>query len=254
MAAVERIFTKRGKTMSTLAHPAAAPKAEVERIPPLQNGDRLTAAEFERRYDAMPDLKKAELINGVVYMASPVSMDDHAAPHFDLIGWLALYRMATPGVRGGDNATLRLPLNNRPQPDAFLIVEPSHGGQVKIVNRYIVGGPELVVEVSATSVSYDLTDKLEVYLRNNVREYLVWRVFDREIDWFVLRNGQYERLAPSADGYIKSEILPGLWLDPAALIRGDMAALMRVTQLGIASSEHAAFLDRLQQAAGGNPS
>jgi Uma2 family endonuclease len=229
---------------------AAPPKGEVERIPPLQNGDRLTAEEYERRYDAMPDLKKAELINGVVYMGSPVSMDDHAAPHFDLIGWLALYRMLTPGVRGGDNGTLRLPLNNRPQPDGFLIVEPSHGGQVKIVNRYVVGGPELVVEVSATTASYDLADKLEVYLRNNVREYLVWRVFDREIDWFVLRNGQYERLAPSPEGCFKSEILPGLWLDAAALIRGDMAAVARAAQLGLAAPEHAAFLDRLQQAAG----
>jgi len=239
--------------MSTLAHPAAAPKAEVERIPPLQNGDRLTAAEYERRYDAMPDLKKAELINGVVYMASPVSMDDHAGPHFDLIGWLALYRMATPGVRGGDNGTLRLPLNNRPQPDAFLIVEPSHGGQVKIVNRYIVGGPEFIVEVAATSVSYDLTDKLEVYLRNNVREYLVWRVFDQEIDWFVLRSGKYERLALSPDGFFKSEILPGLWLDTAALIRGDMATVAGVAQRGLASAEHIDFLNRLQ-AAGRPPS
>jgi Uma2 family endonuclease len=235
--------------MSTLTHLAAPPKAEVERIPPLQNGDRLTAEEYERRYDAMPDLKKAELINGVVYMAPPVSMEDHASPHFDLIGWLALYRMSTPGVRGGDNGTLRLPLNNRPQPDAFLIVEPSHGGQVKIVNRYIVGGPELIVEVAATSVSYDLTDKLEVYLRNNVREYLVWRVFDQEIDWFVLRNGQYNRLAPSAEGYFKSEILPGLWLDPAAMIRGDMTAVAGTAQRGLASGEHADFVNRLQGAA-----
>jgi Uma2 family endonuclease len=235
--------------MSTVTHIVAPPKAEAERIPPLQNGDRLTAEEFERRYNAMPNLKKAELINGVVYMPSPVSMEDHAAPHFDLISWLGLYRMATPGVRGGDNATLRLPLNNRPQPDGFLIVEPSHGGQVKIVNRYIVGGPELVVEVSATTVSYDLTDKLEVYLRNNVREYLVWRVFDREIDWFVLRNGQYERLALSPEGCFKSEVLPGLWLDPAALIRGDMVRVAQVAQQGIGSPEHAAFVGRLRQAA-----
>ena len=235
--------------MSTVTQAVAFPKAEVERIPPLQNGDRLTADEFERRYDAMPDLKKAELINGVVYMASPVSMEDHAAPHFDLISWLGLYRMTTPGVRGGGNATLRLPLNNRPQPDGFLIVEQSHGGQVKIVNRYIVGGPEFVVEVSATSVSYDLTDKLEVYLRNNVREYLVWRVFDREIDWFVLRSGQYERLTLSPDGYFKSEILPGLWLDPAALIRGDMATVAEMARRGLASAKHASFANRLQVAA-----
>ncbi len=231
--------------MSTLARPKAPP----ERIPPLQNGDRLTAEEFERRYDAMPDLKKAELINGVVYMPPPVTMDEHGAPHFDMIGWLGLYRMMTPGVRGGDNPTLRLPLQNRPQPDICLIIDPSHGGQVQIVNRYIVGGPELVAEVAATSVNYDLSDKLEVYRRNNVREYVVWRVFDREIDWFVLRNGQYERLALSPEGFFKSEVLPGLWLDPAALIRRDMARVAQVAQQGIASPEHAAFVVRLQQAA-----
>lgn len=239
--------------MSTLVQPKAPPKAVVERIPPLQNGDRLTAEEFERRYDATPDLKKAELINGVVYMPPPVTMDDHGGPHFDMISWLGLYRMATPGVRGGDNATLRLPLNNRPQPDGFLIIEPSHGGQVQIVNRYIVGGPELVVEVAATSVNYDLTDKLEVYLRNNVREYVVWRVFDREIDWFVLRRGQYERLAPSPEGFFKSEILPGLWLDPAAMIRGDMARVFQVAQQGVARSEHTGFVARRQQAAQHSP-
>jgi Uma2 family endonuclease len=218
-------------------------------IPPLRNGDRLNAEEFERRYDAMPDLKKAELIDGVVYMPPPVSLHEHAVPHFDLIAWLGIYRMATPGVCGGDNATLRLPLANRPQPDAFLFIEPDRGGQVRIESRYAVGGPELVAEVAATSANYDLHDKLDVYRRNNVREYIVWRVFDRAIDWFVLRGGQYERLVPSPEGSFKSEVLPGLWLDPAALIAGAMARVARVAQEGIASAEHAAFVARLQQAA-----
>jgi Uma2 family endonuclease len=235
--------------MSTLTHPLSSAKAEPERIPPLQNGDRLTAEEFERRYDAMPDLKKAELINGVVYMAPPVSMEEHSAPHFDVISWLGVYRMATPGVRGGDNTTVRLPLNNRPQPDACLIIEPSHGGQVRIVDGYIVGAPEFVAEVAATSANYDLTDKLEVYRKYGVREYVVWRVFDREIDWFVLRAGQYERLALSPDGLYRSEALPGLWLDPAALIAGDMPRVLQVMQQGVASPEHAAFVARLRQAA-----
>jgi len=241
--------------MSTLTQPVLPMEVAPERIPPLQNGDRLTAEEFERRYDAMPDLKKAELINGVVYMAPPaVTLDDHGGPHFDLIGWLALYRMATVGIRGGDNATLRLPLSNRPQPDICLIVEPAHGGQVQIVDRYIVGGPELVAEVAATSANYDLTDKLPLYLLNNVREYLVWRVFDREIDWFVLRNGQYEPLPLSPEGYFKSEVLPGLWLDPAAMIRGDMLRVSQIAQQGLGSPEHAAFFARLQQAAARPPS
>ena len=177
-------------------------------------------------------------------------MDDHGGPHFDLISWLGLYRIATPGVRGGDNATLRLPLNNRPQPDAFLFIEPSHGGRVRIEDGYVVGGPELVAEVAATSVNYDLTEKLPLYLQNGVREYVVWRVFDGEIDWFVLRDGRYERLAPSAEGFFKSDVLPGLWLDPAALIGGDMAAVGRVAQAGLASPEHAQFLERLRTAAG----
>ncbi|HVS38899.1 MAG TPA: Uma2 family endonuclease [Gemmataceae bacterium] len=235
--------------MSRLARPGAPPHEKTERIPPLYNGDRLTAEEFERRYDAMPGLKKAELINGVVYMPPPVSQEDHSGPHFDVIGWLSLYRMATPGVRGGDNATLRLPLNNRPQPDAFLFIEPARAGRVRIVDGYIVGGPELIVEVAATSTNYDLTEKLPLYLQNNVGEYIVWRVFDQEIDWFVLRNGQYERLALSPEGCFKSEVLPGLWLDAAALIRGDMVRVAQVAQQGIASAEHAAFVARLRQGA-----
>src|SRR5438552_17989086 len=90
----------------------------VKAIPPLQNGDHLTVAEFERRYEAMPEVKKAELINGVVYMGSPVTIDQHAEQHFDLIGWLYHYRAYTPGVQGGDNATLKLPVGmNRPQSD-----------------------------------------------------------------------------------------------------------------------------------------
>jgi hypothetical protein len=240
--------------MSTLTQPIPPGKFEPERIPPLQNGDRLTAEEFERRYDAMPELNKAELINGVVYMAPPASLDDHGGPHFDMTSWLGLYRMATPGIRGGDNSTLRLPLNNRPQPDVCLLVEPSHGGQAQIVDRYIVGGPELTAEVAATSVNYDLNEKLVLYLQNNVREYIVWRVFDREIDWFVSRNGQYERLPLSPEGYFKSEVLPGLWLDPAAMIRGDMARVAQVAQEGLSSPEHAAFVARLRNAASSPPS
>jgi Uma2 family endonuclease len=235
--------------MTTLKQPRAVPPADVTAIPPLQNGDRLTAEEFERRYDAMPGLKKAELINGVVLMAPPITLDEHGGPHFDLIGWLWLYRIATAGVRGGDNATVRLPLENRPQPDVCLIIEPSHGGQVRVEERYIVGGPELVAEVASSSVNYDLHDKLDVYRQNKVREYVVWRVFDRAIDWFVLRGDQYERLPLTADGLYKSEVLPGLWLDPAALVAGDMARVAQEAQQGIASPEHAAFVVKLRATA-----
>ncbi len=233
----------------TAVTPAPTPEApRPAAIPPLQSGDRLSAEEFERRYDAMPHLKKAELINGVVYVASPVGLDDHAAPHFDLITWLGFYRIFTPPVRGGDNGTLRLDLNGRPQPDAFLFIPPGHGGQARIdEDDYIVGAPELVAEVAASSVSYDLHDKFDVYRGAGVREYVVWRVCDRTLDWFVLRDGQFVRLALAADGLSKSAVFPGLWLDPAALIRGDMAALLQIAQRGAQSPEHGEFVRRLRQ-------
>jgi Uma2 family endonuclease len=216
--------------------------------PPLTNGDNLTQAEFLRRYSAMPDIHDAELIEGVVYMPSPVTYKYHGAPHFQLITWLGLYQVFTPGVEGGDNATLRLDELNIPQPDAFLIVLPSHGGQVRLdPDGYITGAPELVAEVAATSAAIDLHAKLAAYLRNGVREYLVWRVFDRSIDWFVSREGRFDRLDAKETGRLESKVLPGLWLDPEALIRGNMPSVVSTVQQGIATAGHAAFVTFLQQ-------
>jgi Uma2 family endonuclease len=215
-------------------------------LPALENGDRLTRAEFERRYGAMPDLKKAELIEGVVYVPSPVRHRQHGSPHAHLIGWLFQYAANTPGVEIGDNSSVRLDLDNEPQPDALLFIDPSCGGQVRIsADGIIEGAPELVAEVASSSVSYDLHAKLHVYRRSGVREYIVWRVLEREIDWFVLRAGQYERLPVDAQSLLYSQIFAGLWLDPAALVQGDLATVLTIVQHGLASPEHAAFVSRL---------
>jgi len=229
-----------------MARPAITPAQPVG-IPPLEPGDHLTRDEFERRYAAMPQIKKAELIEGVVYMPSPVRFKKHCSPHADLIWWLNHYRVFTPGVRVGGNSTVRLDLENEPQPDGLMIVEPSHGGRVVIsTDDYIEGSPDLVAEVSASSASFDLHTKLRVYRRNEVREYVVWRVLDGAIDWFVLRQGAYSPLPLSKAGIYQSEVFPGLWLDPAALARSDLAAVLQVLQQGLASPEHAAFVARLQ--------
>jgi len=214
----------------------------------LQAGDHLTRAEFERRYEATPGLKKAELIEGIVYMPPPVSHAGHSEPHAVLIGWLFTYWSATPGLRIGDNGSLRLDLDNMPQPDAYLLIDPKHGGQAKIDDDdYVVGAPELVGEVAASSVSYDLHLKLNVYRRNGVREYVVWRTYDHEIDYMVLREGEYQKLVPDANGIIRSEIFPGLWLAPAALLSGDMATMVRIVHEGLASPEHQDFVQRLNR-------
>src|SRR5262245_42513951 len=232
--------------MAVLTTTSMSMQTRADVVPALENGDRLTRAEFERRYEAMPHLKKAELIEGVVYVPSPVRHRQHGSPHAHLIGWLFQYAANTPGVEVGDNSSVRLDLDNEPQPDALLFIDPACGGQVHISDDGIIeGAPELVAEVASSSVSYDLHVKLHVYRRNGVREYVVWRVLEQAVDWFVLRNGQYEQMAVDAQGLVHSEVFPGLWLDPAALLRGDLATVLAIVQQGLASPEHATFATRL---------
>jgi Uma2 family endonuclease len=217
--------------------------ALTETVYPLENGDRLTRAEFERRYHAMPHVKKAELIEGVVHMPSPARFASHGAPHSQVLTWIGNYSAFTPGTSGADNATVRLDLDNEPQPDAVLLILPSHGGNVVITeDDYIERAPELVVEVAASSASIDLGPKLTVYRRNGVREYLVWRVLDGAFDWFVLRGTEFDRLAADGAGVIRSEVFPGLWLDTEAIAEGRLADVVRTVQQGLASAEHQAFV------------
>lgn len=224
--------------------PFTAPKGP----PPLQPGDYLTRTEFEYRYHAHPDVKKAELIEGIVYMPSPVRSRHHATPHFDLITWLGVYRLATYGVTGNDNATLRLDNLNEPQPDALLRLEPLLGGKSFITtDDYLAGAPELIVEVAASSSSYDMHQKKDTYARHGVQEYVVVQMYEREIVWFVLRGGGYTPLEPDPNGVLRSEVFPGLWLQPTAFWENDMTTVMAVLQEGLGAPEHAAFTERLQR-------
>ncbi|MEI7684068.1 MAG: Uma2 family endonuclease [Planctomycetota bacterium] len=219
--------------MITTASPLQPIQPPHGALPPLQNGDRLSRAEFERRYEGMPGVKKAELIDGVVYMPSPVKHAQHGRPHLIVSTWLGVYMSLVPTVDGGDNSTLRLDLDNEPQPDGFLRLLPENGGQTMIdADGYLVGGPELIVEVAATSASYDLNQKLHVYRRHNVKEYIVWRVLDRTVDWFVLRDDLYERL-PMTEGVYRSPLFPGLWLDPEALVGDDIGRVLAALWQGM---------------------
>lgn len=212
---------------------------------PLESGDRLTRFEFERRYLAASHIKKAELIEGVVYVASPLRFEPHAEPHGNLMGWLWTYKIATPGVRLGDNPTVRLDLDNEPQPDAVLLIEPDAGGQTRLSSDgYLEGAPELIVEVAASSAAYDLYDKKTAYRRNGVKEYIVWQVLEQKLDWFILKDEKYELLIADDAEIIRSEIFPGLWLAVSALLAGDMSKVLEVLQEGLDSPEHAAFVAR----------
>jgi Uma2 family endonuclease len=143
-------------------------------------------------------------------------------------------------------------MDNEPQPDAYLRIAPEAGGQARLdEDGYVVGAPELVAEITASSASYDLHDKLRAYWRNGVKEYVVWRVRERGIDWYILRRGQYVKLEPDASGLLRSEVFPGLWLDPAAMIQRDVATVLKRLQEGLASQDHAEFVKRLQSPAKG---
>jgi Uma2 family endonuclease len=224
--------------------------ASAQQITPLkilENGDRITRAEFERRYASMSNLKKAELIEGVVYMAAALRYRRHGNPHSYIMAWLGIYAANTPGVEPADNATVRLDLDNEPQPDALLRLDEALGGQSWISeDDYIEGAPELIVEIAASTASYDLHDKLRAYRRNGVKEYLVWLIEDHEFRWYILREGEYIVQQPDLSGNLQSECFPGLKLAVFALLSEDMAAVLVAQQASLDSFEYKNFRSNLQ--------
>lgn len=216
-------------------------------IPPLTNGDKLTRYEFERRYNAIPKPKKAELIEGIVYiMPAALRFRSHGQPHARILTWLGNYEVLTPGVALGVEPTVRLDLDNEPQPDAILIITPEAGGQTRLSeDDYIEGAPELVVEIAASSTAIDLHGKKQAYRRNGVKEYIVWQVLDQKLTWFSLEEGEYLELAPDQNGILRSRVFPGLWLAVNELLTGNMQSVLNVLQAGLQSVEHKAFIQKL---------
>jgi Uma2 family endonuclease len=232
--------------------PLFKPAGQIDRYPDLlENGAHLSATEFLRRYEALPEVKKAELVNGIVYMASPVRFDQHGFPDSLIETWLGNYAIATPGVKSAINSTARLGPDDVLQPDGLLMIVPEHGGQARLnAKGYLQGAPELVAEVAASTASLDAREKLVSYRRAGVREYLLWRTADAAVDWFILEEDEYRPLPAGADGVLRSRVFPGLWLDPAALLAEDGAKVLKKLEEGLQSAEHAAFVTELQRRAG----
>ena len=211
----------------------------------MQNGDRLARGEFERRYEAMPDDTEAELIEGTVYIPSPVHASGHGEPHAHLT-WLGTYAAATPGVQVADDATIRLDFDNEPQPDGLLRIEEDAGGQSRISDDdYVEGPPELIVEVAHSSAAYDLHDKKRAYRRNGVKEQVVWQIKEEQVDWFVLEGGSYLSLSAGEDGRIESRTFPGLVLDIGALLENNFDTVLAVLQEQTGTEAHRAFIEQL---------
>jgi hypothetical protein len=214
-------------------------------VPPLVAGDKLSRAEFLRRWEAHPEIKNAELIGGTVFMASPVSVD-HGDMDGDVGGWLAYYRAHTPGTACGHNVTAFL-LNDAAQADLHLRILAEYGGGSWVEDKYLHGIPELLAEICRSSASYDLHSKLDLYQAARVPEYVAILLDERQIRWHILVEGKYQQLAADADGLLRSKVFPGLWLDGQALLGGNMAVVLARLQDGLNSSEHQAFVVKLVQ-------
>jgi Uma2 family endonuclease len=234
-------------------------------VPPLRDGDRMDADEFLQRYAADAAVHTAELLGGTVYIVRrkelrdgqevvvpPISAEGHSTPDNLIQTWTGNYVTDTPGVAAHGSATTILPSNATGlEPDGVLRVLPDAGGRSTIgADKFIHGVPELVIEVSHSSGDRDLGPKYAAFEADGVPEYLVWRTDTDEILWFVLKRKKYVPLSPHPDGTLRSMTLPGLWLDPAALIAGDRSKVRDVLMRGIASPEHAAFVAKLKRAAG----
>lgn len=230
----------------------------VERsVPPLVAGDKLTTDEFLRRWEAMPGLKRAELIGGIVYLPSPWIKDyggvdmpsplsrDHGGSDFQLGTWLGVYAAHTPGCEGGHGVTQVMTEEDSPQPDVHLRVLPAYGGQSTDAGKYVGGAPELVAEISLSSTSYDLHQKYALYESAGVQEYLAVLLEEQEVRWHRLVGESYEVMSTDADGVLRSHVFPGLWLDPVAMLAGDLSRVLAVLNDGLATAEHRTFVDRL---------
>ena len=220
-------------------------------VPPLRDGDRMDADEFLRRYWAMPEDFRAELIDGKVYVPMPVRHQAHGKPVYDLVGWLHFYSAHTPGTDGATDGTTRLGPRDVPQPDSMLRILPEYGGQTEDTPDDLIGGaPEFVAEISASSVRTDMGAKRAAYLAAGVREYLVWRTEEEELDWFVRRGegaaARFEPLEPDAAGVLRSETFPGLHLNRAALLTRDAPAVLATLTSSLSTDEHAAFVSVLE--------
>ena len=185
-------------------------------------------------------------VSGAAFVVTE-DFEPHAEPHARVITWLGVYQANTPSVRLGDNPTVRLDLDNEPQPDALLRIEPRVGGNSRISeDDYIEGVPELIAEIAASSASYDMSAKLNAYRRNRVQEYIFLQIYENRLDWFRLQEGRYVSFEPDAEDVIRSQIFPGLWLSVAALQEGNLAEVLAVLQQGLQTAEHQTFVQRLK--------
>ena len=205
---------------------ASRPGEIARACPPIESGMRMEGEEFERLYDLHPEIARAELIDGVVYVTAAMRHDQHGVPNSILSTWAGVYAAARPTMVdfSGVGSTVRIDRANTVQPDVLLRYR--EGRSILSSDGYLSGAPDLIAEVAASSLAIDLGAKFELYRRSGVREHLVWRVYENELDWFSLEDGTYVPLSPDERGIVHSKVFPGLRLAVGKLLARDLAGVL----------------------------
>lgn len=192
---------------------------------PFDNGDVMSREQFHRLYSECEELQRVELIEGIVYLPSPIRSKGHAEEQMLMLVWLDAYasRHEESGLSAQPPNSVMLDDENEPEPDAMLFRKD----QAQFDDGYLASAPELIVEIAASSAARDLHQKKRAYECNGVREYIVWRTRDKAIDWFRLVDGAYVTISPNAEGIIESAEFPGLRLDVPAMLAHDRARVLR---------------------------
>lgn len=218
--------------------PANSPLAE------LHSGDKMTREEFHRAYEEMPEDFQAELIGGIVYVASPLKLP-HGKFHLTLGSLFCAYEAVTSGVIAADNVSVFLSHEDEVQPDLVLILSNKVGGQsIETADEYVQGAPELVAEIAHSSRAIDLHRKKQSYDAAGVLEYIVLSLHPLQLYWFDLKTGS--RMTADERGILRSKVFPGFWINEVALCKRDGITLTETLNQGLQSEEHKAFVEQLR--------
>lgn len=199
---------------------------------------------FHALYQMMPQDFRAELVDGIVFVCEPLGQS-HGRHHIRFSSLVDAYQSATPGVQAFDNTSVILGTHDEVQPDICLRIHPERGGQSKDSsdNNYIVGAPELIIEIASSSYSIDLHMKKQRYQKAGVNEYIVLCLNPFALHWFCLKDGP--TIVSDRDGIKRSRVFPGLWVDENGMRNMDYEVTKRVLEEGISSAGHADFVRQL---------
>ena len=177
-------------------------------------------ATVEDFYALVPDRQKADLLDGVIYVASPDTYHGDQYTNF-LARLLAGFCEARDlGKVFGSRFAFRLSPHRCPEPDVAVVL----ASRLHLVDDHgMTGGPDVAVEVvSRDSRTRDYRDKRRIYEESGVSEYWLVDPIKGRADFLVLEAGKYQSAVLDDGSIFRSRVLPGFFLDGRWLFGEDL--------------------------------